>query len=706
MKFAEPLWLLAGLIACAALMWRYRRFDARQRAELARFASPGLLAQLTATVSPARRQCKRALVLVGVACVTVALARPLLGFRWEEARRQGLDVMFAVDTSKSMLAQDVKPDRLTRAKMAVEDLLGKMDGDRVGLVAFAGNAFLQCPLTLDYDAFRQSLAALDVNIIPRGGTDIAAAIRETEAALEGKGNHERILVLLTDGEDLEGNALDAARAAAKNGLKIFTVGVGSAQGELIPLPDENGGTQFEKDASGQFVKSRLDETMLKQIAEATGAMYQPLGQQAQGLETIYAQGLAKFTRHELASRRQKVYLERYQWPLALGLFCLVLEPLLGLRRNRRVVKPAPTARPALAASWNRMARPATAVTAGVLLAAGSVQASVRSAEQAFLKGDYAKAEQEYQQAASKHPNEPELQYNLGSAAYKAGGFDQAAASFAKAMRTDDLVLQQDNYYNLGNTQYRLGQKIELANAQETIKRWEQAVQSYEAALQLKPDDADAKYNRDLVKRKLEQLKKQEQQKQDQKQKQQNQDQQNQDQKDQGQQNQPQNQQGKPKPDDQKGKSDKQNNNSAQPDKQDPKRDQGQGKQSQQANSGADKDQNKPDEKQGQQPKPDQSAGQQNKQEQANQKPEQQKQNAQAGQKPDAPKQDGQPQLRNGQPQGKGQELADARPAPGKMSREEARQLLDSLKSDDRKMPLTPATRGAEGVRNDEPIKDW
>jgi Ca-activated chloride channel family protein len=160
MKFAQPLWLLAGLIACAVLIWRYRRLDVRQRTELAKFASAGLIAQLTASVSPLRRKFKRILVIAGVACLAVALARPLVGFRWEEAKRNGLDVMIAVDTSKSMLAQDVKPDRLTRAKMAVEDLLGMMDGDRVGLVAFAGSSFLQCPLTLDYDAFRQSLDAV------------------------------------------------------------------------------------------------------------------------------------------------------------------------------------------------------------------------------------------------------------------------------------------------------------------------------------------------------------------------------------------------------------------------------------------------------------------------------------------------------------------------------------------------------------------
>jgi len=718
MKFAQPLWLLAGLIACAALVWRYRRLNARQRTELAKFASASLITQLTASVSPARRQFKRGLVIAGVACLALALARPLVGFRWEEAKRNGLDVMFAVDTSKSMLAQDVKPDRLTRAKMAVEDLLGKMDGDRVGLVAFAGNSFLQCPLTLDYDAFRQSLDALDTRIIPRGGTDLAAAIQETEAALEGNGNNERILVLLTDGEDLEGNALEAARSAAKNGLKIFTVGVGSANGELIPAVDETGGTQFTKDEAGQFVKSRLDETMLQQIAEVTGAMYQPLGQQAQGLDTIYTQGLAQFTRRELASRMQKVGIERFQWPLALGLLCLVLEPLIGIRRNKRGTKPVATARPALAASWNRMARPATAATAvALLVAASSASASVGSAEKAFQKGDYTKAEQDYRQAAAKSPDKPELQYNHGAAAYKAGGFDQAAESFAKAMKTDDLTLQQDNYYNLGNTQYRLGQKTEPANAQETIKTWEQSVQSYEAALQLKPDDADAQYNRDLVKRKLEELKKQEQQKQEQQQ-QQDQKDQEQKEKDQDQKNDQPNQQDKQdqgKPDDKKEQSDKQDGNSGQPEKQDPKSGQDQAK-DQPEKSDANKDQNQPEDKkdspdkssgeQAKQDKQGKDAGQPEQQDQANQKPESKDENAQAGQKPEDKKQDGQPQPRNPQPQDQGQELADARPEPGKMSREEAKQLLDSLKSGDRKMPMTPATRGTESAKSDEPVKDW
>ncbi len=158
MKFAEPLWLLAGLAACGALVWAWRRYDARQRAALATFASSHLHAQLTASFSAAKRNWKRGLFLAAVGCLFVALARPQAGFRWEEVKRRGIEVIFAVDTSRSMLTPDVKPDRLTRAKLAVDDFVSHLNGDGVGLIAFAGNAFLQCPITLDYDAFHESLA--------------------------------------------------------------------------------------------------------------------------------------------------------------------------------------------------------------------------------------------------------------------------------------------------------------------------------------------------------------------------------------------------------------------------------------------------------------------------------------------------------------------------------------------------------------------
>ncbi|HEY2344099.1 MAG TPA: VWA domain-containing protein, partial [Chthoniobacteraceae bacterium] len=263
MQFAQPLWLIVGAVACALLAWQYRRFDRAQRAALAQFAGARLLDKLTSSVSPGRRRVKRALFTLGVGLLFVALARPQAGFEWQETHRKGLEILFAVDTSKSMLAEDVKPSRLARAKLAVTDLVAKLNGDGVGLLAFAGNGFLQCPVTLDYDAFQESLDALDTNTIPRGGTDIASAIREAEAVFQTRSAADKILVLITDGEDLGGEGIAAAEEAAKHGVKIFTVGVGSAAGELIPVPNENGGVEFAKDENGQLVKSHLDEATLK-----------------------------------------------------------------------------------------------------------------------------------------------------------------------------------------------------------------------------------------------------------------------------------------------------------------------------------------------------------------------------------------------------------------------------------------------------------
>jgi Ca-activated chloride channel family protein len=529
MKFAEPLWLLAGLIACGALVWAWRRYDARQRAALATFASSHLHAQLTASFSTVRRNWKRGLFLAAIGGLFVALARPQAGYRWEQVTRRGIEVIFAVDTSRSMLTPDVKPDRLTRAKLAVDDFAGKMNGDGVGLIAFAGNAFLQCPITLDYDAFHESLAALDTTIIPRGGTDIASAIHEAQAALQNRPATDKVLVLLTDGEDLEGSALDAAKAAAKDGLKICTVGVGSANGDLIPIPADQGGG-FVKDDAGQFVKSHLDEAGLKAIAAATGGIYAPLGAQGQGLDTIYQQALAPLAKHELASRRQRVYTERFQWPLAASLALLLASTLVGTRRRNARKLEAPAAaigktRP------NLMTQPAAAMLGLLLfLPFPNAHASTATAEKAYQKGDFAAAEREYAAAAQRNPKQPDLLFNAGTAAYQAGQFPQAAAAFQKSLDGKPsadphrLAAQEDAYYDLGNTLYRTGQKTQSANPQQTIQTWEQAVKTYDAALQLRATDTDAKYNRDLVQRKLDQLKKQQQQQQqkqnqDQKQKQ-------------------------------------------------------------------------------------------------------------------------------------------------------------------------------------------
>ncbi len=690
MKFAEPIWLLAGLIACGALVWAWRRYDARQRAALATFASSHLHAQLTASFSAAKRHWKRGLLLAAVGCLFLALARPQAGFRWEEVKRRGIEVVFAVDTSRSMLTPDVKPDRLTRAKLAVDDFVSHLNGDGVGLIAFAGNAFLQCPITLDYDAFHESLEALDTTIIPRGGTDIASAIREAQAALQNRPGKDKILILLTDGEDLEGSALATANAAAKDGLKICTVGVGTANGDLIPIPAEQGGG-FVKDDSGQFVKSHLGEAGLKAIAEATGGLYAPLGAQGQGLDTIYQQALAPLAKHELASRRQRVYTERFQWPLTGSLALLLASLLVGTRRRspRKNQVPASatgTVRPHL------MAQPAAAMLGAMLcLPFNHAQASTATAEKAYQKGDFATAQREYAAAAQRDPKTPDLQFNVGTAAYKAGQFPQAAEAFQKSLDGKPsadpkrLAAQEDAYYDLGNTLYRSGQKTEPSNAQQTIQTWEQAVKTYDAALQLRANDTDAKYNRDLVQRKLDQLKKQQEQqqkqqqqsqqnqKQDQKQDQKNKNQQNQSGQNSDQKNQP-NKDQKPDQQNQSGQNSQAKNQenkdqkSGADSKPDQPKDQQQGnsgskpdQQNQSGQKSQTKNQENKDQKSGADSKPDQPKDQQ--QGNSGSKPDQQKQPDQPGQ---------QPKPANGQPQGNAQAQAGA-----DQHKDEAAQAADS-----------------------------
>ena len=650
MRFSNPGWLAVGFIACCCLLWLWRRYDARQHAALARFVSAHLRVQLTQSVSIGRRRAQRALLSAALASLFFALAGPLVGYRWEQISRRGNEIIFAVDTSRSMSTPDVKPDRLTRAKLAIDGFTNELDGDAVGLVAFAGSAFLVCPITLDYGAFHESLSAIDVNTIPRGGTNIASAIREAQAALRRRPGSDKILILVTDGEDLEGDALIAAQAAARqDSLKIYTIGVGTAQGDLIPLT-ANPNSGFVKDDSGGFVKSRLDEPALKAIAAATGGLYAPLGAQGQGFETIYKVGLAPTLKHDLASRQQKVYIQRYQWPLAGSLGLLFTSLLVGTRRR------ISAGRRAQVSASRRVLADSVAVSGLVLLflslaLAGPVRASTASAEEAYKKGDFVTAAHEYAAAAQSDPKKPALQFNVGTAAYRAGQFPQAAQAFQESISrapsgdAERLADQEDAYYNLGNTLYRTGQKTEESDTQQTLQTWTQAVKAYETALQLRTGDADSKFNRDFVKRKIEELKQKQNQPQNQPQQNQNQNQpQNQ------QQNQPQNPQQKP-----------QQNSPQQP------------------NTGAPPPAQQPP---NQQPPP--SAGQS--------KPNN-------GQPKPAPG--------NGEPQPKeGADQADAQRPPGQMSPEEARELLDSQKGEERRAQGLPVARREPDAPPDKPVRDW
>jgi Ca-activated chloride channel family protein len=274
-------------------------------------------------------------LIVGVFVFSVmALVRPQWGFDWQEVRRQGLDILILIDTSKSMLTEDVKPNRLERAKLAVKDLLKKLKGDRVGIVAFAGDAFLACPLTADYSGFVLSLDNLTVESVPRGGTDLAKAIQESLKGYEDVPAQYKAVVILTDGENWEGDPVQAAKLAAQKKIHIYTVGMGTREGELIHLVKEDGEAGFVKDAAGNFVKSRLNEVGLKEIAAVTGGAYVRSSGAELGLDYIYDNYLARLEKRDIESRMEQRYYERFQIPLFFAFLLLVFESRLSSRRSK------------------------------------------------------------------------------------------------------------------------------------------------------------------------------------------------------------------------------------------------------------------------------------------------------------------------------------------------------------------------------------
>ena len=636
MRFEHPhlLWFLLVIIpALAAFFWWAWR---KKRQLLEQFIAARLLASLTLSVSPGRQKARLTLIVVTVALLLVAQARPQIGFSWEEARSRGLDIVVAIDTSRSMLATDVAPNRLRRAQLAALDLKRLAKSDRLGLVAFAGSAFLQCPLTLDDEAFRQSVEALDVNIIPQGGTALAEAIYAAKGAFKAGNDNHKVLVLFTDGEDHDGHALEAAKAAGKDGLRIFTVGIGTANGELLRVLDAQGRAEFIKDSDGNAVKSRLNETLLRQMAQETGGFYMLLSG-ANTVNLLYERGLAPLPKSELASQRIKRYHERYQWLLGLAIVLLLVEMFLPER------KPARTAAESTSALGTGPAAQRAALVVLCLWPA-LAWASPSKALKQYQGGRYDRALEEYERSLKSRPDDPRLHFNAGTAAFQNKDYEQALAHLNSALITQELPLQQRAYYNLGNAQYRLGEGERAPDKRR--QHWEQALKSYESALKLDPRDADAEFNREYVKKKLEELKQQQQQQ----------------------------QQDKNDKNDQKDQS-----------KQDQKQSKDQPSQ----------DQKQQDEQKNNQPPQEQKPPEQPPPQEQSSKPEQ-KQGEEKKAQADSAKQD----------QGEPQDAGEAQPAGEtalRMTPQQAIQLLEALKGEEKVMPFRPVLKTN---RQDRVFKDW
>jgi len=335
--FAEPRWLWLAVLAPLFLAALQRYSAWARRKQLAQFAAPQFLEELTRSHSPARRALKNALLLLAVAGVGLALARPQWGEQAEVSRLYGQDTLFILDCSRSMLASDVTPSRLQRAKLAILDYVqGRWHG-RVGLVAFAGQAFLQCPLTFDYGAFQDALMAVDDKTIPVPGTDIGRALDEAYRAMD-KNQRPKLFVLLTDGEDLEKGGVRTAEALAKQGVVVFTVGIGTPAGTEIQFLNEQGKPELLRDSRGEVVRSRLDEATLRAIAQATRGAYHPLGPLGEGLAKVRL-ALETMSTGSAGAPARKFGVDRFHWPVAGVLVLLVAESLIGTRRRVRDIAP-------------------------------------------------------------------------------------------------------------------------------------------------------------------------------------------------------------------------------------------------------------------------------------------------------------------------------------------------------------------------------
>ncbi|MGD0744743.1 MAG: VWA domain-containing protein [Verrucomicrobiota bacterium] len=503
MRFEHPhiLWLLLVVPPALALFFWWRE---RSRHELlTQFVQARLLPQLTVGISPARRKLRLTLLISAVALMIMAIARPQHGFDLEEVAQRGLDIVVAVDTSKSMLATDIAPNRLERAKLAALELMQRAGADRLGLVAFAGNAFLECPLTADDTAFQQSVQALNVNSIPQGGTALAAAIHAALTAFKER-DHYKVLVLLTDGEDNdnEAGALEAAQSAAKAGLKIFTVGIGTTAGDLIRVTDANGNSDYVRDEQGSVVKSRLNEALLQQIADVTGGSYLLL-HGANTMDMLYERGLAPLPKSESQGKLIRRYHEQFQWPLATAILLLLAEMFLPERRS-------PTRREkenTLQRAGSETGAPIALVVALVVLflLPAAAFGSPSSALRAYHAGNYTNAWREFERLARVNTNDLRLVFDAGAAAYCGTNFDAAMNDFQRATLSPDLKLQQQAYYNLGNTLYRLGElkfEPDTTSLDAMEEAWQQAVSSYVHAAELNTNDADAAWNLAFVKKQI------------------------------------------------------------------------------------------------------------------------------------------------------------------------------------------------------------
>ncbi len=470
MTFENQIWLTLTPLIVLLFAGLFAFGLRRREALLSRFAAARLLDQLTEKASHQRTLLKAALILLAFALIGISLARPQYGVDWIERKARGLDIVFVLDSSKSMLATDLRPTRLDRAKLAIIDLLKRLESDRIGLVAFAGNAFLQTPPTLDYAAFRENLDAIGYSSISRGGSDIGRAIREAAKAFP-KDNSFKVVVLLTDGEDQQQDVITAAREVADEGIKVYTIGIGTPEGDYLKIRNAQGDDEFIRDSSGQPVRSQLDETTLQKIAQLTGGSYSRLSDQS--LNTLYNSVLATLPREERQSELQEARIERYQWALSIACILMVVEIFIRRRSN-------------------------LSLSLLLLLSASSVCTPIRSEAQDLPVKEIQElpmpvAEDTPEILVAAPETDPRILYNQAHHQLTTGNYEQATQLLEQAIEySTQRSLQRDALYNMAHASNQIGETaLQAQDFESAIVRWKQAEALFQSANEIDSNDANS-----------------------------------------------------------------------------------------------------------------------------------------------------------------------------------------------------------------------
>ena len=479
---APALWLLALVPVLGWLVWRawVKKRDAAEA-----FTSATLASRLTLGSHRAGFLVRMALLVVAFALVVLAVARPRLGTKLERVERTGADILVAIDTSDSMLAEDASPSRLEAAKREVQGLIARLRGDRIGILTFSSEAFLYCPLTADHDAAAMFLSSIDESITSGAGTALAAALRESARAFEAGEGSERAVVLVSDGEDWGEGATEAAQELRASGVKIHAIGIGTEEGAPVPVLGETGEVVNSRREDGKVVVTRLHEEALKDIAAAGDGKYYQGGAADHGAAAVYAQVSAAENRRA-GYHTFRSYAERFQWPLGAALLLIAAEFLMRV--------------------WPRRRRPRAGLAAVALLCFFTMSgfsffqtaaALCKGANRLFEEGKFAEALDRYVKALDMDPDNHVLQFNAGDALYRDGKYEEARERFGKVGAARDRRLAGASHFNSGNSHLQEG-------------KLDQAVEEYKKALRINPSDPLAKRNLELA-----QKKKQEQPQQDQ-----------------------------------------------------------------------------------------------------------------------------------------------------------------------------------------------